>query len=189
MKHSHHPIKNPSCSLRASWLRASWPRLALVALVATAAAAADAPTSSVLVGDFVDLGPGSRGMGRSPSQPQSIVRLVNETGGTVDVTLGVGSATLEPKQVLLARVDPGDVAVHAVVRGRAGEPLDGVVRVERGHSFALFFAMRSPDDAGASAGAVGAPAGEAMEPVSGKRASSPRKTKSGRVDIGRRPRQ
>ena len=97
--------------------------------------AAAAGTENALLADFVEL-PASRTMRRDAA----LVELVNMSTLTLDVSFGPGSASLDPKQRMLAGVQPGDVAVKVTGRNVAATPLQGDLHIEGGRHYELAFA-------------------------------------------------
>ena len=144
----------------------------------------DGRAAGILAGDFVEVGPLGSGVGRS----QAVVQLVNESGSVLDVVLGEGSATLQPKDVMLARAAPGEVTLTAKSRTDAADTLEGKLRVEAGRRYVLAFLRVSPEEleAGEATPTSAAAADPAAEGV--ERRAEPPRTRKGRVDIGRRRR-
>ena len=174
--------------------------LAAVLLASPAIRAAEPPASGehALLADFVEIGRVDRSLPRD----LAMVELYNMSTQVLDVVVGEGSATLQPKDRLIARVAAGDRDV--TVRSRqAGVPnMEGRVRLEAGvrYELALTYglvpAVEAPiatpgvDVAPMTPSAPGSPqAGSAAAPRdAGQADRQPRRTKSGRVDIGRRRR-
>ena len=137
--------------------------VAAEALAAASPAAVPAQGGeNALLADFVEL-PASRTMRRDAA----LVELVNMSALTLDVSFGPGSASLEPKQRMLAGVQPGDVAIKVTGRKVSAAPLEGDLHVEGGKHYELAFAY-GPVSAG-DAKSVLAPAtgGTAPTPAAG----------------------
>ena len=150
-------------------------------------AIADAAPGDVvdaLLGDFIEVGYVQRGIPRD----HAVVELVNETAFELDVTLGQGAATLQPRETMFARILPGAVPILVVARNEGQDRLEGDLQVEQARHYRVSFAwgrVRITDDG--------------VEPMDTPRqvapgvpsASSPRGSRRGRdgkVEIGRKRR-
>lgn len=169
-------------------------RVSLTLLLVFAAAAAvaapvvaarpDGRAAGILTGDFVEVGPLGAGVGRS----QAVVQLVNESGSVLDVVLGEGSATLQPKDVMLARATPGEVSLTAKSRTDGEDVLEGKLRVEAGRRYVLAFLRMSPEELEAGDPTPSSAAAADPAAAGAERRPEPPRTRKGRVDIGRRRR-
>lgn len=140
--------------------------------------------SSVLYGDFVDMGPAG---GRAPGGA-AFVALVNDSGWELDVTVGGGTARLRKEDVLTLRSAAGEVAFAALPVGRPDEAIQARLEVQAGRRYQirLFLGPPAPADAAGAGGASSARPATASE---AQRDARPARQRRGRVDVGRkRPR-
>jgi hypothetical protein len=164
-----------------------------------------------LLADFVEIGR----VERSIAHDLAMVDLLNLSPHVLDVVVGDGAATLQPKERMIARVKAGDANVSVATREKGVDPMEGRLHLEPGVRYELAFAygavpkvqaeMATPgvdatQPSPASAGAAGRPAAagmpaadvapmprEASQPQQPRK--EPRRTKGGKVDLGRHPRR
>lgn len=170
----------------------------LPALAEEAPAAAPAETRMALTGDFIELGTGHPGISRS----RAAVEIVNRSPHPIDVKLGHGAGRVDPGKTLYVRIEPGDQPLELSSPAAPGDVLGATLNLQSGRAYALGVAweevllgdaparMPSPP-AAAQAVETKAPAAAAAQvqtkATDGKKGASWRKkTKSGRVDIGRK---
>jgi hypothetical protein len=179
--------------------------LALFLLPALSAPAADAPpgkpeTRMALTGDFVELGAHHPGVSRK----HAAVEIVNRSPHPIDVKLGHGSGRVEPGKTLFVRMDPGEQPLELSSPAAPGDQLAATLTLQKGKSYALGVAWEEvlvgeapgkpqvPAASGSAAASKAkgepAPAAKTQTQAAGgkKGAGWEKKTKSGRVDIGRK---
>ncbi len=176
---------------------------ATLAASASASASAPAPAPkpagdmSLLV-DFVEFGRTDRALSRT----LAMVDLLNLTDQTLDVIVGGGGTTLKPKERLIARIAGGEQLVTVKSRLPGVEPIEGRLSVEAGVHYELAFgygeargplpegeiALPGVDGPGAAGGSDIAPRPAGALPAAAPAAApkTERRTKGGRVDVGRR---
>ncbi len=178
-------------------LIAAW---ALPALAEDALRAARPETTMALTGDFVELGAGHPGISRE----HAAVEIVNRSPHPIDVKLGYGSGRIEPGKTLYVRMEPGEQPLEVSSPAAPGDRLEAALTLEKGRAYALGIAWeevligdaprREVVPAAADSAAAGKSKGEPADvaktqtqAAGGKKGASwKKKTKSGRVDIGRK---
>lgn len=151
-----------------------------------------------LMADFVEVGRVDRSLPRDIA----MVDLVNLSPHVLDVIIGDGAATLQPKERLIARVKSGDQLVTVNTREKTIAPMEGRLRLDSGLRYELALAYGAvpheradmalpgidPDGSGGADIAPRPPGGldGAAQPPSRPRAEPPRRGKGGKVDVGRR---
>ena len=180
--------------------------LALFLAPAVPAHAEDAPmaakpeTRMALTGDFVELGTGHPGISRK----HAAVEIVNRSPHPIDVKLGHGSGRVEPGKTLFVRMEPGQQPLEVSSPATPGDRLEATLTLEKGRAYALGVAWEAVligdaprrDVVPAATGSAAAGKGEGepaevaktqTQAAGGKKGASwEKKTKSGRVDIGRK---
>ena len=167
---------------------------------APAAAPAPVPGPGEEMGllvDFVEIGR----VDRSVPRGISMVDLLNLSPHVLDVVVGEGSATLQPKERLIARVKSGDQTVTVTTREKGVDPMEGRLHLDDGVRYELALAygavpkvkaeLASPgiDSDPAASGADVAPLPEGDAQAAKPKRGEPRRKAGGKVDIGRRPRR
>ena len=161
---------------------------ALLAFAPLARAQAILPGPSgekAILADFVEIT--SRQVMRRDA---SLLELVNDSELTLDVTVGESGTTLEPKQRMLAGVEPGIVKVKVLAHGVSASPLEGDLQVEGGRHYELALAFAVPPTESTS---TSTPSGKAVAAHSSAAPSEPNakdpepvKPRKDKVDVGRK---
>ena len=170
---------------------------------ATPAASAPGPGEEMaLLVDFVEIGR----VDRSVPRGISMVDLLNLSPHVLDVVVGDGSATLQPKERLIARVKSGDQTVTVSTREKGIDPMEGRLHLDDGVRYELALAygavpkvtseLAQPgiDSDPATLGDDIAPRPRDLGPAGSPQreprdAREPRRKGGGKVDVGRRPRR
>lgn len=170
-------------------------RAAAATPVPTAGPASGPDRKAILV-DFVEYGR----VDRSVARDLALVDVVNLSEHVLDFAIGEGSSTLKPGERVIARVKQGDPAVKVSARAPGIEPVEGSLHVEAGLHYELALGYGKVPEGVASADAsAGSPAPDGSPQIAPKppgaagattaAPGAPRRTKGGKVDIGRRTRR
>lgn len=178
--------------------------LAAALLLAPSLPAADAPASAppasgseqlALLADFVELGR----VDRSVPRDMAMVDLVNVSPHVLDIVIGESGATLQPKERIIARVKAGPQAVTVTTREKGIAPMEGRLQLDAGLRYELALAFGpvpkmsadlapALDSQDGGAAIAPKPEGSGAAATSAEPRKEPRRTRGGKVDVGRRRR-
>jgi hypothetical protein len=173
--------------------------LALAPSAAAQAAAAPAPAPApgeemALLVDFIEIGR----VDRSVPRDIAMVDLLNLSPHVLDVQVGEGSATLQPKERIIARVAAGDQPVTVTTREKGVDPMEGRVHLDGGVRYEMALAYGAVPKIDAQMAHPGIdpalPGSDKIAPAPGEPQKAdrprgePRRGRGGKVDVGRRRR-